>query len=97
MLDYQCAAAKQSTALKSNTHVSIKPARNSELTRDQRGNNNSAKSYLKLSEVQQTRELERPPTPKLNPRAEKIQGEGGSHGTEKLRKLKHGKKLINQN
>lgn len=50
--------------------------------------NNSTKSYLKIPKVQQPRELERPPTSKLNPRAEKIQGEGGSHGTEKLRQYK---------
>ena len=42
------------------------------------------KTYLKLAKVQQSRELEGTPTPKLNPRTKEVEGEGGGHGTKEL-------------
>lgn len=86
MLGYQCIAAKYQLPF-TEIQARIEKNRNTQLKRHWGGGGNkSTKPHLKLPKVQQPRELERTPTSKLNPRAEKIQGEGGSHGTEKLRK-----------
>lgn len=50
----------------------------------ERNSGGKDKTYLKLAEVQQSRELEGTPTSKLNPRTKEVEGEGGRHGTKEL-------------
>lgn len=40
--------------------------------------------YLKLSKVEQTRQLEGAPLVKVDPGTEEVEGESGRHGTEEL-------------
>lgn len=42
------------------------------------------RTHLELPKIQQSGELERAPTSKLDSRAEEVQREGGRHGTEEL-------------
>lgn len=52
----------------------------------QKNSESKDKTYLKLAEVQQPRELEGTPTSKLNSRTKEVEGEGGRHGAEELGK-----------
>lgn len=53
-------------------------------TGQERNSGGKDNTYLKLAEVQQSRELEGTPTSKLNPRTKEVESEGGRHGTKEL-------------